>query len=77
MFVLSVLLCMSTYQGCLYCKFYCVCRHTKDIVIVSITVYVDLPRCLHCKYYCVYKLTKGVCMVNITVYVDLRTVFVL
>jgi hypothetical protein len=34
---------MSTYQGCLYCKYYCVCRLTKDVCIVYITVYVDLP----------------------------------
>ena len=62
---------MSTYQGCLYCKYYCVCRLTKDVCIVSITVYVDLPRlfvlsvllcmqtyqgCLYCKYYCVCRL---------------------
>jgi hypothetical protein len=43
-FVLYVLLCMQTYQGCLYCKYYCVCRLIKDVCIVSITVYVDLPR---------------------------------
>jgi hypothetical protein len=34
----------TTYQGCLYCKCYYVCRLTKDVCIVSIAVYVDLPR---------------------------------
>jgi hypothetical protein len=46
MFVLQVLLCMSTYQGCLHCKYYCVYRLIKDVCIVNITVYVDLPKML-------------------------------
>jgi hypothetical protein len=47
---------MSTYQGCLHCKYYSVCRLTKGVCIVSITV---------------CRLTKDVCIVSITVYVDL------
>ena len=68
---------MSTYQGCLYCKYYCVCRLTNDVCNVSITVYIDLQGCLYCKYYCVCRITKDVCIVSITVYVDLPRVFVL
>ena len=68
---------MSTYQGCLYCKYYCVCRLTKDVCIVSITVYVDLAMILCCKYYCVCRLIKGVCIVSINIYVDLPRMFVL
>jgi hypothetical protein len=37
---------MWTYQGCLHCKYYCEYRLTKDVCIVSITVYIDLPRML-------------------------------
>ena len=83
---------MSTSKGCLYCKYYCVCRLPQGVCIVSITVYVDLPRmfilrvllcmstyqgCLYCKYYCVCQLTKDVCIVSITVYADLPRMFVL
>jgi hypothetical protein len=47
----------------LYCKYYCVCRLIKDVCIVSITVYVDLPMISYCKYYCVCQLTKVVSIV--------------
>jgi hypothetical protein len=41
---------MSTYQGCLYCKYYGVCRLTDNFCIVSITVYVDLQRMFDLQY---------------------------